>query len=61
MFGATNILKTSDTEEYVYSGFGITFNGGSFCRFAFDTATNVIIFGFDNVSSSQGNNRKNNC
>ena len=60
LFGATNIIKASDKEEYVYGGFGITFNGGSFWRFAFDTARNVIIFGFDNVSSSQANNRKNN-
>ena len=30
LFGATNILKNSDKEKYVYSQYGITFVSGSF-------------------------------
>ena len=26
LFGATNMIKNSDKEKYVYSGYGITFN-----------------------------------
>ena len=28
LFGATNIVKNSDKEKYVYSGYGITFDSG---------------------------------
>ena len=27
LFGATNIVKNNDQEKYVYSGYGITFDG----------------------------------
>ena len=52
MFRATNIVKDSDKEKYVYSGYGIAFGN--------DLAKNVIIFGFDNSSSSHTDNLKNN-
>ena len=45
MFGATRILKYSDKENYVYSGYGITFDSVGSWIFANDTARNVIIFG----------------
>ena len=38
LFGATNIVKNSDKEKYVYSGYGITFDSGG--SWSFD---NVII------------------
>ena len=60
LFGATNIVKNSDKEKYLYSGYGITFDSGSFWSFDIDAARNVIIFGFDNSSSSHSDNRKNN-
>ena len=42
--GATNVVKNSDTEKYVYSGYGITFNGRGSWNFDNDFARNVIIF-----------------
>ena len=44
LFGATNIVKNSDKEKYVYSGYGITFNSADWWSFGNDTAINVIIF-----------------
>ena len=59
LFGATNIVKNSDKEKYVYSGYGITFDsGGSWSDN--DFARNVVIFGVDNSSASHSDNRKNN-
>ena len=59
LFGATSIVKISDKEKYVYSGYGITLDSASWCSFSNDTARNVIIFGVDNSSSSHSENRKN--
>ena len=47
MFGATNVVKNSGKEKYVYSGYGITFDSGGSWSFSNDTARNVIIFGVD--------------
>ena len=58
MFGATRILKYSDKENCVYSGYGITFDSVGSWIFANDTARNVIIFGVNNSSSSHANNCK---
>ena len=58
LFGATNIVKNSDKEKYVYSGCGITFDSASSWSFGNDFARNVIIFGVDNSSSSYSCNRK---
>ena len=60
LFGATNIVKNSDKEKYVYSGYGITFDSGGSWSFDNGTASNVIIFGVDSRSSSHVDNRKNN-
>ena len=60
LFGVTNIVKNSDKERYVYSGYGITFDSGDSFSFGNDFARNVIIFGVDNSSSSHSDNRKNN-
>ena len=59
MFGATNIVKNSDKERYVYSGYGIAFDGKGEWSFDNDCARNVIISGVDNSSSSHADNLKN--
>ena len=39
LFGVTNIVKNSDKEKYVCSGYGITFDSGGFWSFDNDTAS----------------------
>ena len=60
MFGATNIVNNSDTDKYVYSGYGIAFDGEGEWSFGNSIPRNVIIFGVDNSSSSHADNCKNN-
>ena len=60
LFGRTNIMKSIDKENYVHSGYGITFDSQGFWIFDNDTARNVIIFSVDNTSKSHSDNRKNN-
>ena len=60
LFGATNIVKNSDKEKYVYCGYRITFDSAGSWSFDNDFARNVIIFGVDNSSSSHSENRTNN-
>ena len=50
MFGATNIMKNSDKEMYVYSGYGIAFDGKGEWSFGNDYARNDVICGVDNSS-----------
>ena len=59
LFGATNTVRNSDRENYVYSVYGIAFDGKSAWSFSDDFARNVIIFGVDNSSSSHTDNLKN--
>ena len=56
----TNIVKNNDKEKWVYSGFGITFDGACSWNFGNDFAKNVVIFVADNSSSSHANSCKNN-
>ena len=58
LFDATNIVKSSDKEKWVYSGYGIAFDVADSWNFDNDFARNVIIFGVDNSSSSHTDNRK---
>ena len=58
-FGATNIVKNSDKEKWVNSGYGIAFDGNGEWNFGNGYARNVIIFGVDNSSSSHNDNLKN--
>ena len=59
LFGATNIVKHSDKEKYVYTEYGITFDSAGLWS-SDEFARNVIIFGVDNNSSSSHfDNRKN--
>ena len=59
-FGATNTVENSDSEKYVYSGYGITFDSGGSWSFDNEFARNVVIYGVDNSSSSDSDNSKNN-
>ena len=43
LFGAANIVRNSDKEKYVYSGYGIIFDSAGFWSFNNDVARNVII------------------
>ena len=56
MFGATTITKINDKENYVYSGYGIAFDGKGFWSFGNGYARNVVIFGVDTSSSSHIDN-----
>ena len=58
MLGSTNIIKNSDKEKYVYSGYGIAFDRKGFCSFGNYYARNVIIFDVDSSSSSHTDNQK---
>ena len=60
LFGATNVIKNSDKEKYVYSGYRITFDSGGSWSFDNNFARNVIIFGVDNSSPSHSDDRKSN-
>ena len=60
MFGATNIVKNSDKSKWVYTGYGIAFDGEGSWSFGNDFDKNVIIFCVDNSSSSHADNHKNN-
>ena len=60
LFGATSKVKNNDKEKWVYSGYGITFDGASSWNFGNSFARNVVIFGVNNSSSSHADNHKNN-
>ena len=59
LFWATSLVRSSNKEKNVYSGYGITFYDAGFWSFDNDTAINVVIFGVDNSSSSLAENGKN--
>ena len=60
LFGPTSVVKTNDKENYIYSGYGITFGSAGSWSFEDNFARNVIIFGADNSSSRHSDNCKNN-
>ena len=61
LFGVNKLVKNSDKEKYVHSGYGIiTFNSAGSWRFSNDFAKNVIICDVDNSLSSHSENCKNN-
>ena len=53
-------MKNSDKEKQLYSGYGIAYHGAGLQNFDNDFAKNVLIFGIDNSSSADTDNRKNN-
>ena len=59
LFGATNIVKNSDKEKYVYNGYGMAFDGKGEWSFGNDFAKNVKLFGVYNSSSSHTGNLEN--
>ena len=59
MFGTTHIIKHSDKETYIDSGYGIIFDGKYEWSFGNDCARNVTILGVDNTSSSHADSLKN--
>ena len=59
MFGVTILVKNSDKTKWVYSGYGIAFDGAGLWSFGNDFATNITILGADNSSSSHVDNHKN--
>ena len=59
VFVATIIVKNSDKEKYVYSGYGITFDSAGSWSFDNEIARNVVMFGVNNSSSSHADNCKN--
>ena len=59
MFGSTNIVKHNDKEKYVYTGYGIPFDGKGSWSFNDEFVRKVVIFGVDNSSSSHTKNLKN--
>ena len=60
LFGATSIVKNSDKEKWVYSAYGIAFDGKVEWSFVNDYARNVTIFGVESSPSSHADNLKNN-
>ena len=46
LFGATSLVKNNDKEKFVFSGFGIAFDGKVKWSFDNDTARNVVILKF---------------
>ena len=48
LFGTTSIVKNSDKQNWMYSGYGIAFDGA--WSFVNDYAWNLLIFGGDNSS-----------
>ena len=59
LFGATIIVKNSDKEKYVYSGYVIAVDRGDEWSFGSNYARNIIISGVDNSSSSHTDNLTN--
>ena len=59
LFGTTNIIKNSDKEKCVYSGYGIALNGAGSRNFGNNFVRYVAIFGVGNTSS-HAHNCKNN-
>ena len=55
----TNIAKNSDKSKWMYSGYGLAFDGESKASLGNESARNVVICGIDNSSPSHINNRKN--
>ena len=61
LFASSNIVKNSDKEKYVYSGYGIAFDRKVEWSFRNDYDRNFITFdsySFDNSSSSHTDNRQ---
>ena len=49
MLGANNLVKNSDKEKWVYSGYGITFDAAGSWHFGNYLFRNVVIFVVGNI------------
>ena len=58
--GATNIVKDSYKNKYVYAGYGIAFAVAGSWSFGNEFVRNVVIYGVDNSLSSHTDNGKSN-
>ena len=56
----SQLVKVAIKSNFTYNGSGIAFHGEGCWSFSYDFAGNVVIFGFDNTSSSHTDNGKNN-
>ena len=59
LFGATNIVKNNVKENFVYSDYGIAFDGAVKQSFNNDSARKIKNFGVNKSSSSHSDNQKN--
>ena len=59
IFGANDIVKNNDKSKYVYSDYGIAFDGLCSFVFGYNFSKNVIVSGASNSSSSHSDNHKN--
>ena len=61
MFGATNLVKSRDKEDWVYMAYGIAFVRAGSWNFDNELARINVIFGVDIISSSShtGNHKNN--
>ena len=60
LFGATSIVKNSNKEKKMYSGYWIEFVGRNTWIFGNDYARNVVIFSVDNSSLTHADTDNNN-
>ena len=61
MFGAVNLTKYADVDQYKYSGYGVGFDRkGEFSFGSNGFGRNVIIFGVDMSSVVHANNKTKN-
>ena len=60
LIGAISVVKNSNKENYVYNGYGITFENGALWSFDQETSRSVLILGVDNSSLSHPDNQKKN-
>ena len=58
LFGGTTVVTNSDREKWMYSGYGIAVSGKGMYSSGNDYARNVVIFAFDNSSSSHADNNE---
>ena len=61
LFGATSIIKSSNKDNRVFSGYWRRFLNAGEWSFDYRTARNIITFGIYSSSSSHSNNFKNIC
>ena len=60
MFGAAILVRNSDKEKWVYSGYWIAFDRAVSCNCGNGFAGKNLIYGVKNSSSSHTDNHKNN-